>query len=63
MKLIFMIGKKHIFGSKTRRKVEAGSGRIKNFLQGPNTDPELEVMDPDPAPELNLNLIRNHQNY
>jgi hypothetical protein len=65
MKLIFMIGKKHIFGSKTRRKVGAASGRIQNFLQDPNTDPELKVMDPDPAPdpELNLNLIRNHQNY
>jgi hypothetical protein len=45
--------------------VGAGSGRIKNFLQDPDTDPELKVMDPDPAsdPELNLNLIRNHQNY
>jgi hypothetical protein len=34
--------------------------RIRNFLQDP--DPELEVMDPDPAPdlELYLNLTKIH---
>jgi hypothetical protein len=38
-----------------------GSGRIRNFLQ--DLDPELKVMDPDPAsdPELDLKLIKNHQ--
>jgi hypothetical protein len=31
-------------------------------LQDP--DPELEVMDPTPGPELDLNLTKNHQkNY
>jgi hypothetical protein len=28
-------------------------------LQDP--DPELEVMDPDPAPELDLNLAKNNR--
>jgi hypothetical protein len=27
----------------------------------PETDPELKVMDPDPALELDLNLTKNHQ--
>jgi hypothetical protein len=60
-----MILKKYIFGSKTRRKVGAGSGRIKNFLQDPDNDLELKDMDPDqaPDPEMDLNLIRNHKNY
>jgi hypothetical protein len=45
--------------------VGAESRRIKYFLQDPDSDPELKVMDPDPAPdpELDLNLIRNYQNY
>jgi hypothetical protein len=62
---IYDMKKKHIFGYKTRQKVGARYGRIKNFLQDLDTDPELKVMDPDlaPDPELNLNLIINHQNY
>jgi hypothetical protein len=41
------------------------SAKIQNFLDDPDKDPELEVMDPDPAPdpELDFNLIINHQNY
>jgi hypothetical protein len=37
----------------------------KIFLEDPDTDPELKVMDPDPAPdpELDINFIRDHQNY
>jgi hypothetical protein len=50
---------------------ESGSGTgsrstgIQNFLQDPETDLELKVMDPDlaPDPELDLNLIRNCPNY
>jgi hypothetical protein len=40
----------------------SGSARIRNFLQDPEPDPELEVMDPDPAldPELDLNLTKIH---
>jgi hypothetical protein len=43
----------------------SGSAKIQHFLDDPDTDPELEVMDSDPAPdpELNLILIINHQNY
>jgi hypothetical protein len=43
----------------------SGSAKIQNFLDDPDKDPELEVMDPDPAPdpELDFNLIINHQNY
>jgi hypothetical protein len=34
----------------------SGSARIRNFLQNPEQDPELEVMDPAPDPELDFNL-------
>jgi hypothetical protein len=46
--------------SGTGSRCESGTGsrsaRIQNFLQDPETDPELKVMDPDPAldPELDL---------
>jgi hypothetical protein len=43
--------------------IGSGSARIQNFLQDPDTDSELKVMDPAQDPELNLNLIRHHQNY
>jgi hypothetical protein len=33
-----------------------GYARIRNFLQNP--DPELEVIDQAPDPELDLNLIK-----
>jgi hypothetical protein len=33
------------------------SVRIRNLL--PDPDPELEVVDPAPGPELDLNLIKN----
>jgi hypothetical protein len=41
----------------------SGSARIRNFLQDPDLEPELVVMDPDLAlgPELDLNLTKNHQ--
>jgi hypothetical protein len=32
-----------------------GSGRINNFLQDPDTDLELKVIDPDLAPDPELN--------
>jgi hypothetical protein len=39
----------------------SGSARTRNFLQDADQEPELEVIDPDPVPELDLNLTKNHQ--
>jgi hypothetical protein len=32
-----------------------------HFLQNPDPEPELEVMDPDLAPERDLNLTKNYK--
>jgi hypothetical protein len=34
----------------------SGSERIRNFLPDPDLDPDVEIMDPNPAPEVDMNL-------
>jgi hypothetical protein len=50
MKLKTRAGKQ-CFGSGTQC-CGSGSARIRNFLQDPDPDPHLEVMDPDPKLDL-----------